>query len=208
MTTLRATDQTPGRRRQSEAKRAAVLDAAEALFVAEGYEATSVDAIAARAGVSKRTVYDHFGDKRHLFDIVLGRTSDAMAAAIRAAIDDELPAGRDVREALLAFALRIATETFPMSTYAAFRRLSAQAPPALPSSEAWREQREAMLEERFAQFAADGELRLTDPHRAVQHFIALTLRMALDEIDQDPAGTAEVSAIITDGVDAFLRAYR
>ncbi|PRY59854.1 TetR/AcrR family transcriptional regulator [Glycomyces artemisiae] len=208
MTTLRATDQTPGRRRQSEAKRAAVLDAAEALFVAEGYEVASVDAIAARAGVSKRTVYDHFGDKQHLFAAVLDRSGETLIATIRAAIDEELTADRDVREALLAFARRIATETFPMSAYAVFRRLNAQAPLALPSGKTWREEREAMLEERFARFADDGELRITDPHRAVQHFVALTLRLALDAIDQGADDTAEVLAIITDGVDAFLRAYR
>ncbi|MGH8879569.1 MAG: TetR/AcrR family transcriptional regulator, partial [Stackebrandtia sp.] len=49
-----STWQTPGRRRQAETKRTAILNAAEELFVASGYELTSVDAIAARAGVSKR----------------------------------------------------------------------------------------------------------------------------------------------------------
>ena len=72
MATPRATAQTPGRRLRAEAKRAAILDAAEALFVSDGYELTSVDAISARAGVSKRTVYDHFGDKLTLFRSVSG----------------------------------------------------------------------------------------------------------------------------------------
>ncbi|MFC4335932.1 TetR/AcrR family transcriptional regulator [Salininema proteolyticum] len=205
---MKTTAQTPGRRRQSEAKRAAVLDAAEALFVSDGYEVTSVDAIAERAGVSKRTVYDHFGDKQNLFRIVLGRANDAMVATMRSAIDEELAEGLDLRDALCAFAERVATETFPMSTYAVFRRLNSQAPLGSPLREDWRERREGMLEKRFAEYAADGELKLSDPHRAVQHFVALTLRLALDAIDQDSADAAEIRAIISDGVDVFLRAYR
>lgn len=48
-------------------KRAAILDAAKALFVEQGYTGVSMDSIAAQAGVSKLTVYSHFGDKETLF---------------------------------------------------------------------------------------------------------------------------------------------
>jgi TetR/AcrR family transcriptional repressor of mexJK operon len=73
------------------------------------------------------------------------------------------------------------------------------------------EEARRILEERFAQLAAEGQLEVRDPRRAVQHFVALTIRLALDAIDQDPPGTvsrSELQEIITDGVDAFLRAYR
>lgn len=50
----------------SQAKRQAILDAATAAFLRSGY-ATSVDDIAAAAGVGKQTVYRHFGDKQALF---------------------------------------------------------------------------------------------------------------------------------------------
>ena len=46
------------------------------LFARDGYERTSVDAIAAEAGVSKRTVYSHYGDKENLFLLVLRETYD------------------------------------------------------------------------------------------------------------------------------------
>ncbi|MDI5976780.1 TetR/AcrR family transcriptional regulator [Amycolatopsis magusensis] len=211
MATPRATAQTPGRRLRAEAKQAAILDAAEALFVSDGYELTSVDAISARAGVSKRTVYDHFGDKQTLFRSVLGRTNDAVVASVRAAIDEELVDGRDIRDALLGFAQKVTTEMFPTSHYVTFRRLSSQVPVAPRLPEAARDEPERMLEERFAKFAADGRLQLTDPRRAMQHFIALTMRLALDVIDEDLAGTVgrpEIFAILADGVDVFLRAYR
>lgn len=48
-------------------KRAAIMDAAKALFVEQGYTGVSMDSIAAQAGVSKLTVYSHFGDKETLF---------------------------------------------------------------------------------------------------------------------------------------------
>lgn len=53
--------------RLTDRKRAAILDAAVAEFRATGYEATTMDRIAARAGVSKRTVYNHFPSKDTLF---------------------------------------------------------------------------------------------------------------------------------------------
>ena len=211
MATPRATARTPGRRLQAEAKRTAILDAAEAVFVSDGYELTSVDAISARAGVSKRTVYDHFGDKQTLFRSVLERTNDAVVTTARTAIDEELVDGRDIRDALLGFARRVTTEMFPASDYVTFRRLSSQAPVAPRLPEAVRDQPERLMEERFAKYAADGQLQLTDARRAMQHFVALTMRLALDVIDEDLDGTvgrAQILDILADGVDVFLRAYR
>jgi TetR/AcrR family transcriptional repressor of mexJK operon len=70
----------PGRPKDLE-KRAAILDAAKRLFPLSGFEGTSMDAIAADAGVSKLTVYSHFTDKETLF-----------VAAIRARCEDQVPA--------------------------------------------------------------------------------------------------------------------
>ena len=52
----------------SARKRQSVLRGAEEIFVEEGFQAASMDRIAAAAGVSKRTVYKHFRSKRELFD--------------------------------------------------------------------------------------------------------------------------------------------
>jgi TetR/AcrR family transcriptional repressor of mexJK operon len=48
-------------------KRHAILEAAGHLFLEQGFERTTMDAVAARAGVSKLTVYSHFADKEGLF---------------------------------------------------------------------------------------------------------------------------------------------
>ena len=53
--------------RLTDRKHAAILDAAVAEFRAAGFEATTMDRIAAAAGVSKRTVYNHFPSKDALF---------------------------------------------------------------------------------------------------------------------------------------------
>jgi TetR/AcrR family transcriptional regulator of autoinduction and epiphytic fitness len=57
--------------RLTDRKRAAILEAAVAEFRQAGYEATSMDRVAATAGVSKRTVYNHFPSKEVLFAQIL-----------------------------------------------------------------------------------------------------------------------------------------
>lgn len=58
-------------------KRGSILDAAVELFLELGFDQTSMDAVAARAGVSKTTVYAHFGDKLELFRAVIARGGDS-----------------------------------------------------------------------------------------------------------------------------------
>jgi TetR/AcrR family transcriptional regulator of autoinduction and epiphytic fitness len=57
--------------RMTDRKRQAIVDAAIAEFRVSGFEATSMDKIAATAGVSKRTVYNHFPSKDELFTQIL-----------------------------------------------------------------------------------------------------------------------------------------
>lgn len=67
-------------RPKDQAKRKAVLEAAKSLFLLKGYEGSSMDAIAAEAGVSKLTIYNHYRDKATLF-----------SEAITAKCDEQLP---------------------------------------------------------------------------------------------------------------------
>ena len=68
----------------SARKRSAILTAATDVFLKGGYLGTNVDAIAAGAGVSKQTVYKHFGSKEALFvEIVAAMTSDAGDLVVR-----------------------------------------------------------------------------------------------------------------------------
>lgn len=90
-----ATAAGPGRPKDL-AKRAAILEAAKQLFTAQGFEGVSMDAIAAEAGVSKLTVYSHFGDKDALFaEAVKSHCERGMPTALLA----DRP-GQPVRERL------------------------------------------------------------------------------------------------------------
>ncbi len=79
MSTVPSRTPGPGRPKDPE-KHLAVLAAAKKLFPVHGFEGTSMDAIAAEAGVSKLTVYSHFRDKAFLF-----------AAAVRARSEEQMP---------------------------------------------------------------------------------------------------------------------
>jgi len=57
--------------RDKSKKRAAILDGAIDVFISMGYELASMDKIAETAGVSKRTVYNHFGSKENLFQAIV-----------------------------------------------------------------------------------------------------------------------------------------
>jgi TetR/AcrR family transcriptional regulator of autoinduction and epiphytic fitness len=59
--------------RLTDRKREAIVQAAITEFHANGFDITSMDKIAATAGVSKRTVYNHFPSKEELFAEILQR---------------------------------------------------------------------------------------------------------------------------------------
>jgi AcrR family transcriptional regulator len=70
---------------RTEATTTALVGAARQLFARDGYEATSLDAVAARAGVTKGAVYHHFEGKRQLFEAVFAREVERIAAPLVAA---------------------------------------------------------------------------------------------------------------------------
>ena len=66
---------------RTKATTKALLDAARTLFGADGYSATSLSAIARRAGVTKGALYHHYRDKQSMFEAVFEREQRRMAAA-------------------------------------------------------------------------------------------------------------------------------
>ncbi len=100
-TTTRAADE-PTR---SERKRTAILEAATTVFLAGGYLGANVDEIAALSGVSKQTVYKHFGSKEALFVEIVTTMSDAASDTVHVDVP-ELARGGDVTSYLVDYALR------------------------------------------------------------------------------------------------------
>ena len=76
-------------RPKSEAKAEAILGAAAELFLAQGFQGTSMDAVAKRAGVSKQTVYSHFANKEELFKACIGAKVAGYGFDSAAMVDDD-----------------------------------------------------------------------------------------------------------------------
>lgn len=69
---------------RTEATTTALVDAARELFAKDGFAATSLDAVAAKARVTKGAVYHHFQGKRQLFEAVFAREVERLCAAMPA----------------------------------------------------------------------------------------------------------------------------
>src|SRR5215469_5721913 len=84
-------------RRKQPVKRQAIIDAAQRVFLDQGFAGSSVDAIAAAAGVSKQTIYNHFGDKEALFRAVVRAVQSNVAGEFHeAGLEERLTASDDL----------------------------------------------------------------------------------------------------------------
>lgn len=204
--------QGPGRPKDME-KRAAILAAAKALFISNAFSGTSMDAIAADAGVSKLTVYSHFGDKDNLFREV-----------IRARIEDLLPENTydydphaSIEQILHRVALihaRLDCDAENVGTFRAILGDCRQGNPRFGRL-LWEEGtlRTHGLMERLLQQAVDAnQLAIADvPRACVQFFVLikgdLFMRRMFGCVDCGESYAAEIEATARAGVDTFLRAY-
>jgi AcrR family transcriptional regulator len=156
----------PGRRSR---KRQAILTAARALFCAEGYAATSVDAIAALAEVSKATVYAHFPSKNELLTEVLLSMAEGYLPVSDALLD------RPVDEGLRWLADRLVGLITSPEGLTIYRVILTQAPDFPEMVKAWHPggPRHAIgavtryLEEQDRR----GRLRVADPDLAARVFL-------------------------------------
>lgn len=199
----------PGRPKDME-KRAAILDAAMALFPARGYDGASVEAIAQAAGVSKLTVYSHFADKEALFGAAVTECCAQLLPHRLFAPDPNLPLQAALTEIALAFIeltmdeRAISLHRVMVSQAGQNRRLAEVFFGAGP--------RAALLEmEVFLRAAnADGSLRVEAPARAAEHFFCLLkgvrhMRVLVGLCA--PPSAAERAEHVAEVVSVFLRAY-
>jgi TetR/AcrR family transcriptional regulator, mexJK operon transcriptional repressor len=203
----------PALRHGSPAKRAAIVRAALEVFLREGYARASVDAIARTAGVSKRTIYDYYGDKERLFLSAVEETKAAQAAPFQDLLDRTLGADtEDLEAALTRFGRAFATEIARSAERSAVLRLmiaEASHFPALlrPAPEERPVQR--ALADRLAELGDRGLLDVPDPDEAAE-FLGLLVTGRVNH--RSWYGTvglddAEIDRLVTGGVRVFLRAY-
>lgn len=107
------TDQPPERRRSrmtSAARREQLLQVARSLFAERGFEATSVEEIAAKAGVSKPVVYEHFGGKEGIYAVIVDREMQKLLSMVEGALTEDHPR-RLLEQAALALLTYIEQDT-------------------------------------------------------------------------------------------------
>jgi TetR/AcrR family transcriptional regulator, mexJK operon transcriptional repressor len=200
--------------RRSEApaagKAGSILGAAKRAFLAGGFGAVSMDLIAREAGVSKATVYAHFGSKEELFGAVIGRECEQRFAGLSANELDPCAArasltilGRRYLELVLS-PDAVALHRIILGEVTRFPVLGAVFWRAGPERN--RLQIEAFLESA----AASGALLLPDARLAAEQFVSLVrgeihLRQQL-RLDAE-ADQIEIRAAVDGAVDTFLRAF-
>ncbi|GGF69472.1 hypothetical protein GCM10010912_13240 [Paenibacillus albidus] len=197
-------------RKGSSDKRAKIIAAARDLFLSDGFDRSSVDAVAAKAGVSKRTVYDYYGDKQNLLLAVVEVSSSAVLDMIEQGISDHLWEFEDLEQALILFCKQIVASANGSSDYIALIRLVMVEAANLPDSffERLDNATEEGIIRRFTEFGQNGLLDVLDPKMAAKHFAALTFLLVFNQPRK--TGTLEeeqTKRIITEGVRVFLCAY-
>jgi TetR/AcrR family transcriptional regulator, mexJK operon transcriptional repressor len=195
------------------AKRLAVMEAATRVFLREGFSRASVDAIAAEAKVSKQTIYNHFGDKEHLFLAVIEAAQEPAMAEQTALLDSALNDFDDVERALMAFGMR-SLRLGLRPDLAALRRLVIAEIGHHPQlREAWIRAAPAQLHRRLADYLGRvsnrGALDVRDPHRAASQLIALIGADAqnLSMFGTVPLSDDQLEHPVRESVVMFLRAY-
>ncbi|TIX29519.1 MAG: TetR/AcrR family transcriptional regulator, partial [Mesorhizobium sp.] len=198
--------------RSHEAKRVSVVDAAASVFCREGYAGANIDLIAAEAGVSRQTVYNHHGDKENLFVAVVRDLTERCNAGIFATIASFPDQPTDVEADLIAFAVRMNRNCICNRDGRFLRKLIQAEGERYPELFAeWREQGPgrtwSALAARFARLAFAGHLSIGDPDVAARQFLALV--NAELQITFMLGGTPteeEVLRSATNGVRTFLSA--
>jgi TetR/AcrR family transcriptional regulator, mexJK operon transcriptional repressor len=194
--------------------RAAIVEAATTLFLRHGFQGTSTDDIARLAAVSKRTVYNNFGDKERLFtEIILGITVTAEQLADEFA--SELRHAEDVPTALQDVARRL-LEAVTRPLVLQLRRLLIAEARRFPdlAREYYRGapgRTLGSLAAALGSLAERGALDVPDPQRAAEHFAFLVLGATLDramfEGEQSVPSNTVLQRTADDAARAFLAAY-
>jgi TetR/AcrR family transcriptional repressor of mexJK operon len=197
-------------RQQSAQLADRILDVAEKLFLSHGFGATSIEAVAKQAGISKRTFYHRFPGKERLFEAVVRRLIERWLPPF----DTDLLSPPDLADALQSAAeniLRIALTPEAL----ALHRLVIHEAQRFPSlARIMHELGAASGIERIASHLEprikSGELRSIDPRFAAEQFILAVVtgpqRRALGL--GIPLNAAEISAYAGSAVSLFLDGAR
>ncbi|CAH2797139.1 MAG: Transcriptional regulator, AcrR family [uncultured Paraburkholderia sp.] len=202
-------DPTVIHQRLTDRKRVAVIAAAIDEFLAAGFDGTSMDRIAARANVSKRTVYNHFPSKEALFAEILRQLWHASHADDAFAYRATIPLREQLVE-LLMRKLRLLND----ESFLALARVAIAA--GIHSPERARDmvarlgEREEDITVWIRAAAADKRLRIADPVFASYQLQGIVKAFAFwpqVTMGQPPLSETEQQAIADSAADMFLARY-
>jgi TetR/AcrR family transcriptional regulator, mexJK operon transcriptional repressor len=199
---------------RSDRKHRAILEAATALFLQNGYLGTTVDEVAAAAGVSKPTIYKHFTDKRRLFLEIVASTVDAAGEAVQAAVSG-LANTRDVETDLRELARRQLAQVLRPRVIQVRRLVIGETSRFPELGRTFYEHGPgrtiAALAEAFTDLDAQGALRVVDPVTAATQFNWLIMSAPVNQamlLGDDRTPTApDLDRHIESAVQVFLAAY-
>jgi len=163
-------------REASERLGEAILDAATASFLADGFGATSIDALAKRLRISKRTFYSRFADKEALFAAVVHRIIERLrpAAGVPLADDADLPA---VLQRLATLILHAALSPPAIALHRLIVAESARFPElaAVLASEGAAEEATRLIAGALERAVEDRRIALDDPTFAARQFLQMVV---------------------------------
>lgn len=190
-------------------RREAILLAAADMFFERGYAATSVDAILARVGGSKRSIYAEFGNKEGLFTALV---SHHARYALSALDEQDAGYGKDIEQHLLIFGRRLMDIYFSPALLGTFRAIMAEGARFPELTRSFYEQGPAHAAMRLSEVlnaaASRNEIAVDDALMAASHFIGMlrdNLHLSVVLGLRPVPSEAETEKHVVSAVQIFLR---
>ncbi|MHC8295751.1 TetR/AcrR family transcriptional regulator [Pseudomonas sp. LB3P58] len=196
--------------RLTDRKREAIIQAAIAEFRANGFDITSMDKIAATAGVSKRTVYNHFPSKEELFAEILNQLWARVTSEQETPYHPDLPLRDQMRRMLMAKLQMLGDDNFLDLARVAIAA-TIHSPERAQNMVARMGEREEGLTVWIRAAQADGRLKPVAPEFAAQQIQGMLKSFAFwPQISMGlPGLSAEMqTTVVESALDMFLACYQ
>ncbi|HEY7048839.1 MAG TPA: TetR/AcrR family transcriptional regulator [Jatrophihabitantaceae bacterium] len=201
---------------RSERRRQAIIEAATEVFLQHGFLGATTDGVAARASVSKQTLYKHFADKERLFAEIIMQTTVEVAESLVAATTGALHDATDVRQALRTLADGFLQSLLDPDVLRLRRLIIAEADRFPEVGQAWYERgfnrTLTVLGDALSALADRGLLHnITDPVLAAYQFAGLVMYQPMNQVmfagSETLPSRKELNQIAQSAVDVFLAFY-
>ncbi|RWE40009.1 MAG: TetR/AcrR family transcriptional regulator [Mesorhizobium sp.] len=190
-----------------------IIQAATAAFISKGYDGTSMEEIATRAGASKQTVYKHFTDKETLFGEVVLSTATQVNDIIES-VTTLLSEAKFMQGGLQQLARRLITLLMDEELLKLRRLIIANADRMPQLGRSWYEKGfERMLASTascFQKLTNRGLMQTSDPYLAASHLFGMLLWIPMNEAmftGRNARSKAELERHADASVEAFLVIY-